>query len=350
VAVSDTWHRRDGSRTKQYGKGKRYRVRWHEHDRFFDSKGAAERYWYKIHAEDEVRAEKKVAEATVGELVDRWLAGKQGMSKSRIDGCAAAAVRVKARWGDVPARDVTAQGVREWQAYLGSRRSGVLRVGASSIRKAMEALSGAMKIGVETGAVNANPCLDIRRPAEPKRDARFLTPAELELLADNAGPDKPMILLMGTTGLRIGEACNLRVGDVDRRRRRLWVASATAKSRKGREVGIPASVIRLLPLTGRERTEYVFTSRSGERIDEHNWRSRHFAQAVEKAVLGELHPHDLRHTAVSLAIRSGADVKVVQRVAGHSSAKLTLDTYGHLWDEGIDDVARRMEDLVGGQG
>jgi integrase len=241
MAVSDTWHRRDGSRTKQYGKGKRYRVRWHEHDRFFDSKGAAERYWYKIRSE----VPKKAADITIGDLVDRWLAGKQG-------------------------------------------------------------------------------------------------------LADSAGPDKPMILLMGTTGLRIGEACNLRVGDVDRRRRRLWVASATAKSRKGREVGIPASVIQLLPLAGRKRTEYVFTSRSGERVDEHNWRSRHFAQAVEKAVLGELHPHDLRHTAVSLAIRSGADVKVVQRVAGHSSAKLTLDTYGHLWDQGIDDVARRMEDLVGG--
>jgi integrase len=320
---------------------KRWRVRWRKHDRSFKSKGAAERYWYKIRAEDEVRAEKQIIETTVGELVDRWLAGKQGMSKSRIDGCTAAAVRVKARWGRVLARDVTEQDVREWQASL--------RVGASSIRKAMEALSGAMKIAVKMGAADENPCLDVRRPAEPKRDARFLTPAELELLADNAGPDKPMILLMGTTGLRIGETCNLRVGDVDRERCRLWVASATAKSRKGREVGIPASVIRLLPLDGRERTEYVFTSRSGERVDEHNWRSRHFAQAVEKAVLGELHPHDLRHTAVSLAIRSGADVKVVQRVAGHSSAKLTLDTYGHLWDEGIDDVARRMEDLVGGK-
>jgi integrase len=334
VAVSDTWHRRDGSRTKQYGKGKRYRVRWQEHDRFFDSKGAAERFWYKIRSE----VPKRAADVTVGDLVDRWLAGKQGLSKSRIDGCNAAVARVKARWGHVPARDVTEQDVREWQASL--------RVGASSIRKAMEAFSGAMRLAVKIGAADENPCLDVRRPAEPKRDARFLTPAELELLADNAGPDKPMILLMGTTGLRIGEACNLRVGDVDRRRRRLWVASATAKSRKGREVGIPASVIQLLPLAGRKRTEYVFTSRSGERVDEHNWRSRHFAQAVEKAVLGELHPHDLRHTAVSLAIRSGADVKVVQRVAGHSSAKLTLDTYAALWDQGIDDVADRLDRLI----
>ena len=38
-------------------------------------------------------------------------------------------------------------------------------------------------------------------------------------------------------------------------------------------------------------------------------------------------PHDLRHTAASLAISAGANVKVIQRMLGHKSAKVTLDTY-----------------------
>lgn len=57
-------------------------------------------------------------------------------------------------------------------------------------------------------------------------------------------------------------------------------------------------------------------------------------------------PHELRHTAASWAIADGADVKAVQRMLGHRSAKLTLDTYGHLWDAGLDDVGRRMSRRV----
>jgi site-specific recombinase XerD len=43
------------------------------------------------------------------------------------------------------------------------------------------------------------------------------------------------------------------------------------------------------------------------------------------------HPHELRHTAASLAIASGPDVKVIKQMLGHKSATMTLDLYGHLW-------------------
>jgi integrase len=48
------------------------------------------------------------------------------------------------------------------------------------------------------------------------------------------------------------------------------------------------------------------------------------------------HPHELRHTAASLAIASGADVKVVQQMLGHQSATMTLDLYGHLFGDRLD--------------
>lgn len=55
------------------------------------------------------------------------------------------------------------------------------------------------------------------------------------------------------------------------------------------------------------------------------------------------HPHEFRHTAASLAIASGADVKVVQRMLGHKSATMTLDLYGHLFPDRLDVVADALE-------
>ena len=48
------------------------------------------------------------------------------------------------------------------------------------------------------------------------------------------------------------------------------------------------------------------------------------------------HPHEFRHTAASLAIAAGADVKVVQQMLGHKSATMTLDLYGHLFADRLD--------------
>lgn len=58
----------------------------------------------------------------------------------------------------------------------------------------------------------------------------------------------------------------------------------------------------------------------------------------------DLTPHKLRHTAASLAIAAGADVKVVQTMLGHKSAVMTLDLYGHLWPDRLDEVADRLEE------
>lgn len=62
------------------------------------------------------------------------------------------------------------------------------------------------------------------------------------------------------------------------------------------------------------------------------FRARHFRLAVERCRVADdmfttITPHDLRHTAASLAISAGVNVKAVQTMLGHKSAALTLDTY-----------------------
>lgn len=57
--------------------------------------------------------------------------------------------------------------------------------------------------------------------------------------------------------------------------------------------------------------------------------------------------HDLRDTAASLAISAGASIKAVQRMLGQASAAMTLDTYGSLFTEDLENLADRMEKRYG---
>ena len=59
--------------------------------------------------------------------------------------------------------------------------------------------------------------------------------------------------------------------------------------------------------------------------------------------LADVTPHDLRHTAASLAVASGATVKSVQRMLGHASAAMTLDVYSGLFDDDLTALADRMD-------
>ena len=96
---------------------------------------------------------------------------------------------------------------------------------------------------------------------------------------------------------------------------------------------------------------YIFTSIERKPLRHGNWRRRYFQPAVtaaqaEDTTFPTLTPHDLRHTAASLAIASGANVKAVQRMLGHSTATLTLDRYADLFPDDLDNVATSMDKLI----
>lgn len=76
----------------------------------------------------------------------------------------------------------------------------------------------------------------------------------------------------------------------------------------------------------------MFTTASGAPLPNRNARRDRFDAAVTAIDETSLTPHELRHTAASLAVSSGANVKAVQRMLGHASAALTLDRYADLFD------------------
>jgi integrase len=67
-------------------------------------------------------------------------------------------------------------------------------------------------------------------------------------------------------------------------------------------------------------------------------RGEHVALLPER-----LRMHDLRHSAASLMIREGASIKAVQNTLGHKSAAVTLDRYGHLFPDELEQLAAQLD-------
>jgi integrase len=77
-------------------------------------------------------------------------------------------------------------------------------------------------------------------------------------------------------------------------------------------------------------------------LDADDW----FDHAAAAIGVPRLTPHELRHTAASLAIASGASIKSVRSMLGHALGQMTLDRYGHALADELDAVADRWTPLV----
>ena len=119
----------------------------------------------------------------------------------------------------------------------------------------------------------------------------------------------------------------------------------TPKGHERRDVPIPRFLVDELAekVAGKDPDELVFLGTRGSALRVRVFRRGGFDAAIERLSLAPMHPHELRHTAASLAIASGADVKVVQQMLGHKSATMTLDLYGHLFGDRLDEVADALD-------
>ena len=151
----------------------------------------------------------------------------------------------------------------------------------------------------------------------------------------------------------------MRVGRVDLTRRRLEIVEATTevrgeiifgtpKTHQRRSVPFPRFLTQPLAalVDCRAPEDLVFTSPDGHVLRNTNFRRRVFDPAARAASLEGLTPHELRHTAASLAVAAGANIKAVQQMLGHASAAMTLDVYAGLFADDLDAVAERLDAAV----
>lgn len=207
------------------------------------------------------------------------------------------------------------------------------------------------------GILGRNPTDGARPPTVRPRRQLFLIEAELEKLAAAAEERQEtmgaFVMLLGWSGLRWGEAVALRGGRVDQAKRRVRVTEAVAevggrlewgapKTHETRTVVVPRFIVEALPQV--EADDLVFTAPKGGPLRTSNFRRDVWHPACEAADMPDgLLVHDLRDTAASLMIASAASIKAVQRALGHASAKMTLDTYGSLFQDDLEDLADRLE-------
>jgi integrase len=238
-------------------------------------------------------------------------------------------------------------------AFIAAMRRKGLR--GSTTLTALRPLSRILAHAARRGAIPINPCSQLERGERPRLDdqrpKRILTLEEMQALIASADCEQYRCLLelMLATGVRIGEALGLAVGDLDREHSLIRVEYQlgrdgsrtplkTAESQ--RSIDIPPQLMRrLLALVAArgavfDPTALVFASRNGTGLVRKVAREA-LKRAVKAAAIAAPEPalHDLRHSHASMLIALDVPVVDVQRRLGHRKPDTTLRVYAHQWKE-----------------
>jgi integrase len=299
------------------------------------------------------------ARVTVAELGPAWLARQRGHLK--VSGYrpleVAWRLRVAPRWGHLALGDIRPTAVQQWVSDLGRGVDGAKPVGTTVVTRAHHVLSGILADAVADRMLASNPAAGIKLPRQRRKRPLYLTHQQVSALAVAAGEYEPLVLLLAYTGLRWGEAVGLRIRDLDMLRRRVTVAEnavqvgseifvGTPKGHKQRTVPLPAFLLPYLArqCEGRDRDALLFPGRDGGYMKRSGNQYGWFNKAVKASGVPHTTPHDLRHTAASLAVSAGGNVKAIQKMLGHASAAMTLDIYADLFDDDLEAVATALDE------
>jgi integrase len=245
--------------------------------------------------------------------------------------------------------------IRAFVAWLFDEKAQKRKLSVGTVRGHVAAVKVLLATAVEDGLIRHNPAAGVRisRPGAPtiERDAsdlrRALDSDELgRFLAACSPAWEPFFRLLAMTGLRIGEAIELRWSDVDFGAKRLRVrrqcyegAVAPPKSRHGvRDIPLSPAMLRLLWPRQGAADELLFPGPRGLRVDR-AWLWRQELEPARKAARVPWATfHTFRHTCASILFAEGRNPKQVQMWLGHSDPGFTLRIYVHLIDDGLGDA------------
>lgn len=327
------------------------------HDRGFRMKRDAEAYLATVEVAKLKGAyvSRPAGKATISSLAEPWLERRKKMvtasSYHSIE--STWRIHVAPRWGEHAVNSITKREVEDWLHELGETRS------HTTVARSRDLLAGIFDDAIEDNRILANPARGLRIKRKPIPDEVFLTHAQVERLAlSSKYPD--LVRFLAYTGVRWGEATALRVRNVDLARRRVNIREAVSevngkavlgsvKTHEKRAVAYPDFLADDIETAceGKGPDERVWNAEGGGYLRPGNTVSGWFVGAVKRSqaedkTFRRITPHGLRHTAASLAISAGANVKVVQRMLGHKSAQVTLDTYAAMFPDDFDNVVEAL--------
>ena len=274
---------------------------------------------------------------------------------------------------------VPAIGAMELQAVKGTHiqrlYNSMTRAGLSgkTVKNTSAIMHKAFSVAMKQGIIAANPCDAAELPKAEHKDIRPLADDEIPLFlsAIDGSPMRNAYALCLFAGLREGECLGLSWGQVDFEKGRITVSqqlqkekakgwqyyiAPSTKNGKPRTIEPPPIAFdylraeRVKQLENRLKAgpvwsnsdDLVFTDEAGGHYAIYTF-YRRFKAIAASIGRSDARPHDLRHTAATVAIASGADVKSVQELLGHATASFTLNVYAHTSEQMMKDTAARVQ-------
>lgn len=241
-----------------------------------------------------------------------------------------------------------------------------------TVKNVAAVLHKALSIAQKQGLIRQNPCDIADVPKSQKPQIKPLSDAEIPYFLDACAQDSmgTAFILCLLAGLREGECMGLPWDAVDFETGRITVRQqlqkektaggkyyiATTKNSKVRVIAPPGIAFDYLRAERTRQLErqlmagelwsnpwnLVFTDEAGCHYKVATFYN-HFKRIAEKIGRPDARPHDLRHTAATVAIANGADIKSVQTMLGHATAAFTMDVYAHASEKMMEDTASRLQ-------
>lgn len=235
------------------------------------------------------------------------------------------------RLGAMPLRSIAPRTVALWLDSLG---------GGAKAREALRVLSSVLSCAMYDQMLPDNPCARVRPPKPSDYEPQVLDAAQIRRYLDAfvGSPVEAAVLLAIGGGLRRGEVCGLDVSDIDAASGEVRVGRTcvvvdgvptidTPKSRSGyRTVHLPDSIMRRLSAVLPPSGPVVCSSGARMHPDAVSKAYRR-VQASMPPDLPRVPFKNLRHSSLTLAYESGADMLALQERGGHSSISVTERYY-----------------------
>ncbi|GCE23280.1 tyrosine-type recombinase/integrase [Dictyobacter kobayashii] len=272
--------------------------------------------------------------------------------------------------GNIPLQQLT--GTQIQRLYTALRNDGI---SPNTIHLIHTILSAALNDAVRWHRIALNPCKHLTAPRAQRTEMKYLTHEQAIQLVEAAKGYRieQIILLAVSLGLRKGEILGLRWDDIDFNQGILTVRRTvsyipphdgalhmyletdpkTATSK--RTIILPTFIQealkahraqqlqeRLKAGKGWEQHNLVFCSTLGKHVKPSSLRAQ-FKEALQKANLPDIRFHDLRHSAATILLSMGVNVKVIQELLVHANVSITLNIYSHVTPAMQRDAMRALD-------
>jgi len=237
---------------------------------------------------------------------------------------------------DFELENLSRRDLREWLTDLGRTK-----LSENSKRRLVSGMRGFYKFLMIDGHITNNPAENLDSPQKGLYLPKFLNQAEIEMLlaapdvsAETGLRDRAILELMYACGLRVSEAVNVKIGDIDLES---GIITTTGKGSKTRRVPVGASAVEwvksYLVLRRRKENievEHLFVTPLGRSLNRqiiHKLVKKY----ADKCGLPDVSPHTLRHSFATHLVQNSADIRSVQQMLGHADIS-TTQIYTHMTD------------------